>query len=50
MCCKTPIGNTLKPAIPFVGIVAQAFDAGAGGLDAIFEAPIGSILGKFSVG
>jgi len=25
-CCNTPVGNTLGPAIPFVGIVAQAFD------------------------
>ena len=23
-CCNTPVGNTLTPAIPFVGIVAQA--------------------------
>src|SRR5439155_14721689 len=22
-CCKTPVGNTLTPALPFVGIVAQ---------------------------
>ena len=27
-CCNTPIGNTLGPAIPFVGIVAQTFDGG----------------------
>ena len=26
-CCKTPVGNTLTPAVPFVGIVARAFDA-----------------------
>ena len=25
-CCNTPVGNTLTPAIPFVGIVAQGFD------------------------
>src|SRR5215471_8304503 len=24
-CCKTPLGNTASPAIPFVGILAQAF-------------------------
>src|SRR5262249_43578638 len=24
-CCKTPLGNTLSPAIPFVGVIAQAF-------------------------
>src|SRR3984957_2050797 len=22
-CCKTPLGNTLGPAVPFVGIVAR---------------------------
>lgn len=51
-CCKTPVGNTLKPAIPFVGIVAQAFDVGAGGraLDDVAGAPRGRILGKFAIG
>src|SRR5690349_12747047 len=24
-CCNTPLGNTMTPAIPFVGIVSQAF-------------------------
>src|SRR5579883_2663382 len=28
-CCNTPVGNTVTPAIPFVGIVAQAFENGA---------------------
>src|SRR5262244_3439281 len=32
-CCKTPLGNTVGPAIPFVGIVAQAFEGAAGGPD-----------------
>jgi hypothetical protein len=45
-CCNTPLGNTLSPAIPFVGIIAQAFeDAGRS-----FGAPIGAIMGKFAVG
>src|SRR5579871_5449944 len=26
-CCNTPVGNTLGPAIPFVGIPVQCFDA-----------------------
>jgi hypothetical protein len=44
-CCKTPLGNTVGPAIPFVGIVAQAFaDPHAAG------APVGAILGKFAIG
>ena len=45
-CCKTPLGNTVGPAIPFVGIVAQAFDAP----DASFGPPRAAILGKFAVG
>ena len=46
-CCKTPLGNTVGPAIPFVGIVAQAFEAGA---DELFGEPIGAIFGKYAVG
>jgi hypothetical protein len=46
-CCNTPVGNTLSPGIPFVGISAQAFGREA---DAIFGAPVGAIQGKFAVG
>src|SRR5262249_41181294 len=46
-CCRTPVGNTVGPAIPFVGIVAQAF---GGGADHLFGRPVGSILGKFAIG
>jgi len=45
-CCKTPMGNTLKPAIPFIGIVAQALD----GADEVVGKPMGGILGKFAIG
>jgi hypothetical protein len=44
-CCKTPLGNTVGPAIPFVGIVAKAFVD-----DEIFGKPIGAIAGKYAVG
>ena len=44
-CCNTPVGNTLTPAIPFVGIVAQA----TGGAEA-FGPPVGAILGKYAIG
>jgi hypothetical protein len=44
-CCNTPVGNTLTPAIPFVGIVAQA----TGGAEA-FGPPSGAILGKYAIG
>ena len=46
-CCNTPVGNTLTPKIPFVGIVAQAFGNRA---DDVFGPPIGAILGKYALG
>jgi hypothetical protein len=49
-CCNTPVGNTLGPTIPFVGIVAQVFDAGPQRPDQVFGAPIGAILGKYAIG
>ena len=49
-CCNTPVGNTLGPALPFVGIVAQTFDAGAQRADDAFGTPIGAILGKYAIG
>jgi hypothetical protein len=45
-CCKTPLGNTVGPSVPFVGIVAQAFQEP----DAIFGKPTGAILGKYAIG
>ena len=38
-CCNTPVGNTLGPAIPFVGIVAQTFDGGPQRAQSVFGAP-----------
>jgi hypothetical protein len=49
-CCNTPVGNTLSPAIPFVGIVAQVIDASPENLDSAFGPPVGAIFGKFAVG
>ena len=49
-CCNTPVGNTFGPAIPFVGIVVQVFDAGPQRPDQVFGAPIGAILGKYAIG
>jgi hypothetical protein len=44
-CCKTPLGNTIGTAIPFVGIVAQAFRT-----PDVFGPPVGGILGKYAIG
>ena len=49
-CCRTPLGNTLSPAIPFVGIVAQAFESDALRPDELFGRPIGAIYIKYAVG
>jgi hypothetical protein len=49
-CCKTPLGNTLGPAIPFVGIVAHAFEAPDTKPDDVFGKPLGGILGKYAIG
>lgn len=49
-CCHTPIGNTVSPAIPFVGIVVHAFDHGSQRPDEVFGQPIGAILGKYAIG
>src|SRR5690349_14948775 len=47
-CCNTPVGNTMGPAVPFVGIPVQSFDAPRP--DDVFGAPMGAILGKFAIG
>jgi hypothetical protein len=45
-CCKTPLGNTAGPGLPFVGIVAQAIEDA----DAVVGKPMGAILGKYAIG
>jgi hypothetical protein len=49
-CCNTPVGNTLTPAVPFVGIIASDFDQGAQRADEVFGPPTGAIQGKHAVG
>ena len=49
-CCKTPVGNTLGPAVPFVGIVAHAFEGPETRPDDVFGKPRGGIMGKFALG
>jgi hypothetical protein len=45
-CCNTPLGNTMSPSIPFVGIAASTFEQA----DQAFGPPTGTFLGKFAVG
>lgn len=44
-CCNTPLGNTLRPSVPFVGIVAQAFAQAEQ-----FGPPRGAAQQKFAIG
>ncbi len=45
-CCNSPVGNTLTPGVPFVGILAQGFDRATD----TFGPPVGAILGKSAIG
>jgi hypothetical protein len=51
-CCKTPLGNTVKPSLPFVGIVYEAFrDArDPKRRDEVFGPPRARIYGRHAVG
>ena len=49
-CCNTPVGNTASPALPFVGIIATAFDHDTQRADDVFGTPVGAILGKYAIG
>src|SRR5262245_39249766 len=47
-CCKTPLGNTVGPALPFVGIVAEAFRPDAHRRDELFGKTRGAVYGQFA--
>src|SRR3954454_2044057 len=49
-CCNTPVGNTVSPSIPFVGLVAQCFASDGQNPDQLFGRPAGAILGKYAIG
>lgn len=51
-CCNTPLGNTVTPRVPFVGIVTELLQQApsARPCDEVFGAPRGRIYGKFAVG
>lgn len=49
-CCHTPLGNTVGPRVPFVGLMTEAFGAAGQSPDRLLAAPIGAILGQFAVG
>lgn len=49
-CCQTPLGNTVSPAIPFVGVIVQAFKNDGQAPDQVFGPPIGAIKGEYAIG
>jgi hypothetical protein len=49
-CCHTPVGNTVSPAIPFVGVMTEAFETGGQLPDQLFGRPVGAIKGEYAIG
>jgi hypothetical protein len=49
-CCNTPVGNTVVPSIPFVGILAQTLVGGPPRVTEVVGPPRGAVLGKFALG
>ncbi len=49
-CCHTPVGNTLTPSVPFVGIFASTFDHGSQRVDEVFGPPTGAVFGRYATG
>ncbi len=51
-CCETPLGNTLRPKLPFVGVGLELFRGApdARRRDEIFGPPRGSIMGQYAIG
>lgn len=49
-CCKTPLGNTFSPGLPFVGIVSRAFDEAGNPADAMFGKAVASAYSNRAVG
>lgn len=58
-CCNTPLGNTMTPSLPFVGIVASTLQVGAAqgkeqgngqALEQVVGKARGGILGQYAIG
>ncbi len=49
-CCNTPVGNTLSPSVPFVGILASTFDHGTQRAKELFGPPTGAVFGRYATG
>jgi hypothetical protein len=51
-CCKTPLGNTSKPALPFVGMATEVFRGApdATRRDTVFGKVRGAVYGQHAIG
>lgn len=51
-CCKTPLGNHVGPAVPFLGVMHEALRGApdARRLDEAFGPPRGRVYGQFAIG
>lgn len=49
-CCNTPLGNTSSLAIPFVGILVQAFSATPAEIGEAFGPSRGALFGQYAIG
>jgi hypothetical protein len=49
-CCGTPLGNTVSPAIPVVGVARQAFEVEGQTADALFGPMAGAVHGQGAKG
>jgi hypothetical protein len=51
-CCKTPLGNTMKPSVPFIGMAPEVFRGApdARRRDEVFGAVRGAMFGQYATG
>jgi hypothetical protein len=49
-CCNTPMGNTVGPAIPLVGLVTAVFASRGQAPERLFGKPAGAVHGEWAIG
>lgn len=49
-CCNTPVGNTVGPAIPLVGLVTAVFSGVGQTPERLFDKPSGAVNGEHAIG
>jgi len=49
-CCQTPLGNMVRPSIPFVGLVTKLFETAGQSPDLILGPSRGAVMPEFAIG